>query len=67
MTSEARPPDALGLVLEFTPRVEYVFEHTCGSQQFYLHRDGSVQCAGCKRYAGNKVWGERRPPPGAAA
>lgn len=48
-------------VIEFTPKREYVWEHRCGaqSQRFFLHRDGSVQCDGCKEFVPDLVWGKR--------
>jgi hypothetical protein len=29
-------------------RPEWVFECKCGSQLFFLHRDGTVECRSCK-------------------
>lgn len=29
-------------------RMEYVWECSCGSQHFYLHRDGTIECRSCK-------------------
>lgn len=26
---------------------EFVFECPCGSQHFYLHQDGCIECRGC--------------------
>lgn len=46
---------------------EWVFECVCGSQLFFLHRDGTVECRSCKLiresiewiYRGMKPMGER--------
>lgn len=48
-------------VVEFTPKREYVWEHRCAgfSQTFFLHRDGSVQCQGCKEFVDEICWGKR--------
>jgi hypothetical protein len=49
-------------VVEFTPKREYVWAHTkgCnGGQEFWLHRDGSVQCCECKAYIPTLCWGHK--------
>jgi len=51
------------VVIEFTPKREYVWEHrACGGQMFYLHRDGSVQCAECKEFVRTLCWGDKSKP-----
>ena len=32
------------------PQQEIVWQCACGCQFFYLHKDGSVQCFGCKTW-----------------
>ena len=47
-------------VIEFTPKREYVWEHrACKGQKFFLHRDGTVQCAECKEIVDSLCWGHR--------
>lgn len=45
-------------VIEFKPKREYVWQHHCGEQMFYLERGGRVQCAQCKEIIETLVWGE---------
>lgn len=48
-------------VVDFAPKREYVWEHRCAEtgQTFFLHRDGSVQCEGCKEFIHDLCWGKR--------
>lgn len=50
-------------VVNFTPKREYVWTHTVNcpgsSQTFWLHRDGSIQCAECKQYVDSLCWGHK--------
>lgn len=47
-------------VIKFTPKREYVWEHNCASngQKFFLHRDGSVECADCHSFVKSLCWGK---------
>ncbi len=38
-------------------RIEPVWEHGCGSQTFYLHEDGHIECARCHDFL-SKTWSE---------
>jgi hypothetical protein len=56
--------DAKGNVVNFTPKREYVWTHDprcCGSQTFWLHRDGSIQCAECLTRIDSLTWGHVGP------
>lgn len=35
---------------------DYVFECPCGSQHFYLHKDGAVECRSCKQIVEKIEW-----------
>lgn len=35
---------------------EMVFECNCGSQHFYLHSDGTIECRSCKRIEEHIEW-----------
>lgn len=35
---------------------EIVFECPCGSQHFYLHQDGYIECRGCKMIVDKIEW-----------
>ena len=45
-------------VIEFKPKREYVWQHHCGEQVFYLERGGRIQCAQCKEIVDTLIWGE---------
>lgn len=51
-------------VIEFKPKRELVWQHACSEngQKFYLHKDGSVQCAECNEFVSVLCWGERDKP-----
>lgn len=35
---------------------EFVFECACGSQHFYLHQDGCIECRSCKHIVEKIEW-----------
>lgn len=37
-------------------KVDYVFECPCGSQHFYLHKGGEIECRGCKGIVEKLEW-----------
>lgn len=53
-------PGADGKVVELADfrekKPEYVFECECGSQHFYMHCDGTVECRSCKRINERIEW-----------
>ncbi len=64
MSEEIEPQSAD--VLQFTPKCEYVWAHRCAGraredwgQEFFLHRDGTVQCSACKEFVNDLCWGKR--------
>ena len=52
--------DPLGDVVELDDfklkRPEWVFECPCGSQLFFLHHDGTVECRSCKHIRESIQW-----------
>jgi len=40
---------------------ECVWQHGCGSQLFFLHDDGSVQCSRCSNFVGGPAWHKGEP------
>lgn len=38
-------------------RIEPVWQHVCGCQNFYLHEDGTIQCVRCDEFI-SKTWKE---------
>jgi hypothetical protein len=41
-------------------RPEWVFECTCGSQLFFLHKDGTIECRSCKLIRERIEWVYRK-------
>jgi hypothetical protein len=41
-------------------RPEWVFECTCGSQLFFLHSDGTIECRSCKHIRESIEWVYRK-------
>jgi hypothetical protein len=39
---------------------EFVFECTCGSQLFFLHFDGTIECRSCKHIRESIEWTHRK-------
>ena len=46
-------------VVQFAPKRQYVWEHRCGAQEFFLHRDGSIECPKCHEFIEDLCWGQR--------
>jgi hypothetical protein len=52
---------------DFRPKKpEWVFECKCGSQLFFLHYDGTIECRSCKLIRESIEWRYRegQDPPG---
>jgi hypothetical protein len=41
---------------------ECVWQHSCGSQLFFLHDDGTVQCSRCSNFVDSLMWRKERKP-----
>jgi hypothetical protein len=53
-------PEAPGKVVSLNDfrerRPEWVFECNCGSQLFFLHSDGTIECRSCKHIRETIEW-----------